>query len=93
MFVYVAWSPVQHVAPRFSVKKMSQKKSSNNNKNKEKDKKIRNQNGLISQVQVLTLFNFTSPTTWCTNEIRRLELAQKNNFNQNLFVFPLTSQE
>ena len=86
MFVYVAWSPVQHVAPRFSVKKMSQKKSSNNNKNKEKDKKIRNQ-------KVLTLFNFTSPATWCTNEIRRLELAQKNNFNQNLFVFPLTSQE
>ena len=92
MFVHVAWSPVQHVAPWFSVRKNITKEKQQQQQ-KETDKKMRNQNGLISQVQVLTLFNFTSPATWCTNELRRLELARKNNFNQNLFVFPLTSQE
>ena len=46
--------------------------------------------------------NFISLTTWCTNELRRLELAQRvetagnrliNNTNQNPFVFPSSCQE
>ena len=107
LFVYIERFPVEHTALWISVRK-------NVTKKKEKERKNRKRvilDGLLSQFQVLPVFNpevscttvcwfyitlsicFLSPTTWCTNELRRLELAQTSNSNKNQFDFLSTSHE
>ena len=103
LFVYVERFPVEHTAIWISVRKNVTKKR--------KNLKRVILDGLLSQFQVLPVFNpevscttvcwfyitlstcFLSPTTWCTNELRRLELAQISNSNKNPFDFLSTSHE